>query len=139
MYVVPIFCSKDGTSGLRDAAVADDSRILFLDLRPETLCRPFLHFDLDVVLSNLAFTEVELARIFDKHTCVRVFDDVVQDMSCGLAGRKDSRSCVLYNLVVLDFALGVDEDNAILVLLDLIVFNQKLLLAFNNENTLSTL
>ena len=70
MYVVPIFCSKDGTSGLRDAAVTDDSRILFLDLRPETLRRALLHFDLDVVLSNLAFTEVELARIFDKHACI---------------------------------------------------------------------
>ena len=57
-----------------------------MDLRPETLCRTLLHFDLDVVLSNLAFTEVELARIFDKHTCVGVFDDVVQDVRCGLAG-----------------------------------------------------
>ena len=59
------FCSKDGTGGLRDAACAYDSRVLFLDLRPETLCCSFLHFDLDVVLSNLALAEVELARIFD--------------------------------------------------------------------------
>ena len=80
------FCSKDGTCGLRDAAVADDARVLFLDLRPEALCCALLHFDLDVVLSNLAFTEVELARIFDKYTCVGVFDDVVQDVRCGLAG-----------------------------------------------------
>ena len=64
------FFSKDGTGRLRDTALADDSRVFFLDLRPETLRRFFLHFDLDVVLSNFTFAQVELAGIFDKNTCI---------------------------------------------------------------------
>ena len=76
-----------------------------MDLSPETLGSSFLHFDLHVVLSNLAFADVKFARVFDKHAGIRVLDDVVQDMSCCLASGKDTRSCVLYNLVVLDLAL----------------------------------
>lgn len=56
-----------------------------------------------------------------------------------LAGREDTGSCVLYNLVVLDLAFRVDEDDAVLVLLNLVVFNQELLLAFDNENTFTAL
>ena len=137
--MLSLWSSKDVTCWLWNRWGADNFRVLFIDLSPETFSSSFLHFDLHVVLSNLVFAEVELARIFDKHACIWDFNDVVEDVRCGLAGWEDSRSCVLYNLVVLDLALWVDENDAVLVLLDLIVFDQKLLLAFDYENTFSAL
>ena len=137
--MLSLWSSKDVTCWLWNRWGADNFRVLFINLSPETFSSSFLHFDLHVVLSNLVFAEVELAWIFDKHACIWDFNDVVEDVRCGLAGWEDSRSCVLYNLVVLDLALWVDENDAVLVLLDLIVFDQKLLLAFDYENTFSAL
>ena len=77
-----------------------------------------------IILTDIVLPHNEFARVLDQHTRVRLFNEIGNDVGLGATGRENARARILFNLVVLDFAMRVHQHDPVLVLLDLVVFDQ---------------
>jgi hypothetical protein len=87
----------------------------------------FVKTNLELVALNSVIFKFEGAWIFDVNTIpLVVFNRVVEDWGDGFAHRVDSASVVLDYLVMLNFAVWVQENDSILVSLDQVAIDQKI-------------
>ena len=97
-----------------------------------------LHLDLEhVVVHNAVGLEHWHGRRFDDDSRGHVLrNQVVDDQGFRLFFSQDSRSIVVYNLVVFNFALRPDQDKAVIVVVYCVFLDQQSFLSFDHENAL---
>ena len=128
--------SEDCAGIAWDLIVANDLWIFFLYPSP-FLPHVLFHLDLKEVLRDFIPPDFRETRILNQYSRrLIVFYYIGVDYRRGLRCSQDTTSLIRFDHVLTDEALRVNEDNAVVIPDDLVVFNEELLLSLDHEDAL---
>jgi len=95
----------------------------------------FLHLELEEVLLDLIASEERQTWIFNQNTSYNIVLDhiFVYKRRC-LLRCHDPCSVVLFDVVRNNLALRINQDNAVIVALNLVIFDYEITFTINNED-----